>query len=69
MSILTKFEQIAEKMFTGAFKKSPQPLQPVEIAKLLVREMQGHKRVSVSAVYVPNVYKVYLSPSDWAGIG
>lgn len=69
MTILNKFEQLAEKMFTGAFKKNAKPLQPVEIAKILTREMQRHKRVSVSAVYVPNVYKVLVSPEDWAGIG
>ncbi|HWJ03326.1 MAG TPA: DUF3662 and FHA domain-containing protein [Verrucomicrobiae bacterium] len=69
MTIIAKFEQLAEKMFTGAFKKNPKPVQPVEIAKRLVREMQQHKRVSVSAIYVPNVYKVYLNPEDWSGIG
>jgi len=31
--------------------------------------MQQHKRVSVSAIYVPNVYKVYINPEDWSGIG
>lgn len=66
---MNKFEQFAEKMFTGAFKKHAKPIQPVEIAKLLEREMQAHKRVSVSAVYVPNVYRVYLSPEAWSGIG
>lgn len=69
MSILNKFEHIAEKMFTGVFKKNAKPLQPVEIAKLLAREMQRNKRVSVSAVYVPNYYKVYVNPEDWSGIG
>ncbi len=69
MSLMAKFEQIAEKVFTGVFKKQAKPVQPVEIAKQLVREMQGHKRVSVSAVYVPNVYKVYVSPEDWSGLG
>jgi hypothetical protein len=69
VTLLAKFEEIAEKMFTGVFKKQAKPLQPVEIAKLLAREMQKHKRVSVSAVYIPNVYKVYLNPEDWSGIG
>ncbi len=69
MMLLAKFEKFAEKVFTGVFKKQAKPLQPVEIAKLLAREMQKYKRVSVSAVYVPNVFKVYLNPQDWSGIG
>ena len=69
LSLIAKFEQMAEKMFAGVFRKNLRPVQPVEIAKRLVREMQQHKRVSVSAVYVPNVYKVYLNPEDWSAIG
>lgn len=69
VALLAKFEHIAEKMFTGVFKKNPKPVQPVEIAKRLEREMHSHKRVSVSAIYVPNVYKVYFNPADWSGIG
>jgi hypothetical protein len=40
-------------------------LQPVEIAKKLLKEMSAHKKVSVRRVYVPNRYMVYLSPTDW----
>jgi len=40
-------------------------LQPVEIAKDLVRKMTRHKIVSVNKIYVPNCYFIYLSAKDW----
>ena len=39
-------------------------VQPVELARKLAREMEDHKTVSVSRVYVPNEYVVYLSQGD-----
>ena len=39
-------------------------MQPVELARKLAKEMDDHKTVSVSRVYVPNEYTVYLSPAD-----
>jgi hypothetical protein len=36
----------------------------VEIARKLAKEMDGHRTASVSQVYVPNQYTVYLSPKD-----
>lgn len=65
MSLLARFEAVAELLFTGAFKKNTARLQPVEIAKELVKAMLKHKQVSVSAVYVPNVYRIFLHSSDW----
>jgi len=65
MSLLARFEGMAEFLFTGAFKKSAARLQPVEIAKELVKAMLKNKQVSISQVYVPNVYRVYLHSSDW----
>ena len=65
MSILARFEGMAEFLFTGAFKKGAARLQPVEIAKELVKAMLKNKQVSISQVYVPNIYRVYLHASDW----
>jgi len=65
MSILARFEGMAEFLFTGAFKKGAARLQPVEIAKELVKAMLKNKQVSISQVYVPNIYRVYLHSSDW----
>lgn len=39
-------------------------LQPVEIAHKLVKEMDAHRTASVSRVYVPNSYTVWVSPED-----
>lgn len=68
MSLLARFEGMAEYLFTGAFKKGSARLQPVEIAKELVKAMLKNKQVSISQVYVPNIYRVYLHPSDWGSL-
>jgi hypothetical protein len=65
MSLLARFEEVAELLFTGPFKRKVTRLQPVEIAKELVKEMLRHKQVSISQVYVPNIYRVFLNPKDW----
>jgi len=36
----------------------------VEIARKLAREMEEHKSLALSRTYVPNEYRVYLSPRD-----
>ncbi|ODA40949.1 FhaA domain-containing protein [Desulfosporosinus sp. BG] len=68
MSLLARFEGMAEYLFTGAFKKGAARLQPVEIAKELVKAMLKNKQVSISQVYVPNIYRVYLHSSDWGSL-
>lgn len=68
MSLLARFEGIAEHLFTGAFRKGAARLQPVEIAKELVKAMLRNKQVSISQVYVPNIYRVYLHSSDWGAL-
>ncbi|MFZ4754428.1 MAG: FhaA domain-containing protein [Miltoncostaeaceae bacterium] len=60
-SIEQKIEGLVEKTFGRMFRST---LQPVELARRLAREMEDHKTVSVSRVYVPNQYTVYLSPTD-----
>lgn len=56
-----KIEGVVEKTFGRMFRST---LQPVELARRLAREMEDHKTVSVSRVYVPNQYTVYLAPAD-----
>ena len=56
-----KIEALVEGMFGRAFKSS---VQPVELARKLTKEMDDHRTVSVSRVYVPNEYTVYLSTPD-----
>jgi hypothetical protein len=46
-------------------------VRPMELAHRLVREMDAHRTVSVSRVYAPNEYAVWLSPEDrdlYAGV-
>ena len=60
-SIEHRIESIVEGVFGRAFRAH---VQPVELARKLAKEMDDHKTVSVSRVYVPNEYVLYLSPSD-----
>jgi hypothetical protein len=60
-SIEHRIESIVEGVFGRAFRSH---VQPVELARKLAKEMDDHKSVSVSRVYVPNEYTIYLSLSD-----
>jgi hypothetical protein len=56
-----KLGGLVEGAFGRAFKSS---VQPVELAHKLAKEMEENQQVSVSRVYVPNHYRVFLSPQD-----
>jgi hypothetical protein len=60
-SIENKIAGLVEGTFSRAFRSE---VRPVEIARKLAREMEEHKSYSVSRTYVPNEYRVYLSPRD-----
>jgi FhaA, N-terminal domain/FHA domain len=60
-SIEHRIESLVEGVFGRAFRSH---VQPVELARKLAKEMDEHKTVSISRVYVPNEYVVYLSPND-----
>jgi hypothetical protein len=62
-SIEHKIEGLLEGMFGRAFRTN---VQPVELARKLAKEMDDGRTISVSRVYVPNEYTVYLSPDDRA---
>src|SRR5947209_6673843 len=65
MSVLRNLESkiagLVEGTFSRAFRSE---VRPVEIARKLAREMEEHKSSSVSRTYVPNEYRVFLSPAD-----
>lgn len=68
MSLLRDIEQKIEGLFERGFRRAfRSSLQPVELARKLAREMEDHKTVSVSRVYVPNDFTVYLSSGDREG--
>jgi hypothetical protein len=56
-----KLEGLVEGAFSRAFKAR---VQPVELARKLAKEMESYKAVSISRVYVPNEYTVFLSRED-----
>ena len=60
-SLESKIAGLVEGTFNRAFRSE---VRPVEIARKLAREMEEHQSHSVSRVYVPNEYAVYLSPED-----
>jgi hypothetical protein len=63
--VLRQIEQKIESLFEGAFGRAfRRNVQPVELARKLAKEMDDYKMVSVSQVYAPNEYVVYLSPGD-----
>ena len=65
MSVLRNLEAklggLVEGAFGRAFKSS---VQPVELAHKLAKEMEDNQMASVSRVYVPNHYRVFLSAED-----
>ena len=65
MNVLRHLEEMLAGFVEGTFGRVfRSEVQPIQIAHKLAREMVEHKTVSVSRVYVPNEYVVYLSPPD-----
>jgi Protein of unknown function (DUF3662)/FHA domain len=63
--VLRAIEQKIEALFEGVFGRAFRTnVQPVELARKLAKEMDDHKTVSVSRVYVPNEYTIYLAEQD-----
>ena len=65
MSVLRNIERGIEGLFERGFRRAfKSSLQPVELARKLAREMDDHKTVSVSRVYAPNEFHVFLASVD-----
>jgi hypothetical protein len=63
--MLRQIEHKIESLFEGIFGRAFRThVQPVELARKLAKEMDDGKNVSVSRVYVPNEYSVFLAPDD-----
>jgi hypothetical protein len=63
--VLRAIEQKIEALFEGVFGRAFRTnVQPVELARKIAKEMDDHRTVSVSRVYVPNEYTVFLSTAD-----
>lgn len=60
-TIETRIARLVEGTFGKVFRTS---VQPVELARRLVKEMDEHQQRTVRNVYVPNRFDVYLSRND-----
>lgn len=66
MKFVRNLENFFEKYIEGFFnKKFESGLQPVEIAKHLLREMENERSIGVSHIYVPNLYHVNINNRDF----
>ncbi|HLI31445.1 MAG TPA: DUF3662 and FHA domain-containing protein [Solirubrobacteraceae bacterium] len=72
MSILQSIESTLGGLLEGTFGRLfRSEVRPMEIAHKLAREMDEHRTTSVSRVYAPNEFLVWLSPEDrarWAAV-
>jgi hypothetical protein len=65
MGVLKNFESRLERGIEGFFRAAFRSgLQPVELAKRILREMEANKTVGVREVWVPNRYVLHLSSED-----
>jgi len=63
--VLRAIEQRLERIFEGVFGRAFRTnVQPVELARKLAKEMDEHRSTSVTRIYVPNEYTIYLSSDD-----
>src|SRR5580704_13459198 len=67
MNPLKSFETTLASLVEGAFGRLFRAeVRPMELARKLAREMDEHRTASVSRVYAPSEYEVWLSPEDRA---
>jgi hypothetical protein len=67
MNPLRTFENMIAGLVEGTFGRVfKAEVRPMELARKLAREMDENKTASVSRVYAPNEYSVWLSPRDRA---
>jgi hypothetical protein len=67
VSALNHFEQFMENMVEGSVARLfRSPVQPAEIAKRLERAMESQQTISVRRIIVPNIYRAFLNPQDFA---
>ena len=72
MNLLKSVENTIARLVEGSFGRAfRSEVRPIELARKLAREMDAHRTVSVSRVYAPSEYVVWLSPEDrerYAGV-
>ncbi len=64
---MERLESFVSRMIEGwSARLFGAKLQPVQIAKRLIRTMEAHQTISLSKTFVPNSYVVSLSATDFA---
>lgn len=61
-----RLEGMVEGFFARVFRSG---LQPVEIGKRILREMEEGRTVSVNRIYAPNEFRVMMGSEDYARFG
>jgi hypothetical protein len=65
--MLERLEAVASRFIEGwSARLFRARLQPVQIAKRVIRAMESHQTISLAKTFVPNSYVVSLAPSDYA---
>jgi hypothetical protein len=65
--MLERLESMASRIIEGwSARLFRARLQPVQIAKRVIRAMESHQTIALAKTFVPNSYVVGLSPSDFA---
>jgi hypothetical protein len=64
---MERLEQLASRLIEGwTGRLFGAKLQPVQLAKRLIRAMESHQTISLAKTFVPNSYVLSLSPADFA---
>lgn len=64
---LQRFERRLERLVEGAFTKAFRSgLQPVDIGRRIVREMEAGRTLGMRGTVVPNAFSVRIAPEDFA---
>jgi hypothetical protein len=58
-----RLEGMLEGFFTKLFRSG---LQPVEVGRRIMREMEEGRTVSVNRIYAPNDFRISMGPEDYA---
>jgi len=65
--MLERLEGMASRVIEGwSARLFRARLQPVQIAKRVIRSMESHQTISLAKTFVPNSYVVSLAPADFA---
>lgn len=69
MGLLTDVEDRIDRLVRRVFpKRADAGVQPVEIAREMVKVMERGRTLSVDAIYVPNVYRAAVHTDDFAAL-